>query len=220
MIIFYIYLISDKIQRWLYDLPKIGRYLRAFKYRNAFNSLISGEIAIDCGANVGSVTQKMLKPGVKVYAFEPDPYAFENLKNKFGGNSGVILINKAVSDHQGTAKLYFHKNAYADQVKWSRASSLVVEKSNVDQKHFTEVELIDFVKFISDLNSPIGLLKMDIEGEEVKVLNALIDANLTSRIRSIVVETHERIPVLKESTMKLRKKILQKRLKNIDLNWA
>lgn len=217
---YYLSLGSDKVQRWFYDLPKIGKYLRALKYRKAFGSLRSGEVAIDCGANVGTFTRKMLKPGVRVYAFEPDPYAFAKLSSDLGGHDNLTLINKAVSDHAGRANLYFHKNAYSDQVKWSRASSLVVEKSNVDQGHFVEVEIIDFVEFISSLKGPIGLIKMDIEGEEVKVLNALIDAGLTKQIRSIVVETHERIPVLKDSTKALRKKILSKKIKNIDLNWA
>lgn len=220
MVIFYLSLISDRLQRWFYDLPKIGKYLRAFKYRNAFSSLKEGEIAIDCGANVGSVTRKMLERGVRVYAFEPDPYAFKSIESNLGNNSNLTLINKAVSDHNGTAKLHFHKNAYNDQVLWSRASSLVAEKGNVDQGHFVEVEVIDFVEFISGLKGTIGLLKMDIEGEEVKVLNALIDAGLVSKIRNIVVETHERIPVLKKPTMELRKKILSKKIKNIDMNWA
>ena len=70
------------------------------------------------------------------------------------------------------------------------------------------------------MNKPIGLLKMDIEGEEVRVLNKLIDLNLHQKIRKIVVETHERFLVLKEPTKKLKKRIRALKLRNIDLDWA
>src|SRR3989344_5561562 len=101
-----LHLSTDKIQRWLFDLPKIGRNLRVWKYRKAFN-LFPGEVAIDLGANVGKITKKISKPDVTVYAYEPDPHAFKVLNKTFGNNDNVVCINKAVSDHSGKAKLYF-----------------------------------------------------------------------------------------------------------------
>jgi FkbM family methyltransferase len=213
-------MLSDRFQRWFYDLPKIGPYLRKQKYKKVFDSLVAGEIAIDLGSNVGSVTKRMFKGGVTVYAFEPDPFAFKQLQSNFVGNKNVICINKAVSDHAGTAKIYFHQRAKEDPIKWSVASSLFAEKGNVDKNNFVECEVIDFADFVSKLDKPIGLLKMDIEGEEVKVLNQLIDKGLTKKIRNIVVETHERLPFLKQPTEDLRKKIVLHNIKNIDLNWA
>ena len=61
---------------------------------------------------------------------------------------------------------------------------------------------------------------MDIEGEEVKVLNKLIDLNLHEKIRNIVVETHERFPTLKKPTEDLKKKIKSRGIRDIDLEWA
>jgi FkbM family methyltransferase len=215
-------MLSDRFQRWLYDLPKIGQFLRKQKYKKVFDSLAPGEIAIDLGANVGSVTRRMLgnKGGVLVYAFEPDPFAFKKLAENFQGVENVICLNKAVSDHAGIAKIYFHQRAKEDPIKWSVASSLFAEKGNVDKDNFVECDVIDFGDFVNNLDRPIGLLKMDIEGEEIKVINQLIDRNLVSKIRNIVVETHERLPFLKQPTEDLRKKILNHRIKNIDLNWA
>lgn len=66
-------------------IPKIINSL--FEKRNRIvNSLglKTGDVCIDCGANVGYVTEKMTRKGCVVYAFEPNPYAYKILENKFG----------------------------------------------------------------------------------------------------------------------------------------
>ncbi len=202
-----------------YD-TRLGRYVREYKNKRLFNSLRAGDIAIDCGANVGKITKKMIMPGVKVYAFEPDPNAFKELEQNVCNNENVILINKAVSDHAGRSRIYFNNRYNEDPKKWSTGSTLLIDKPNVDISNFAEVEVVDLADFINKLNRPIGVLKMDIEGEEVKVLNKMIDLGLTQKVRKIVVETHERFPTLKQPTEELKKKIKDRNLKNIDLSWA
>jgi FkbM family methyltransferase len=210
---------SDSFQRWLFDLPKIGQRARAFKYRKALH-LNPGEVAIDLGANVGKMAKRMTGEGVTVYAYEPDPHAFKVLSERFKNNPSVICINKAVSDHNGMAKLYLDSRHGDDMVEWSIRSSLLVEKPAMNPNDFVEVEVVDIAEVIKQIDKPIGLIKMDIEGEEIKVLNRLMDLGLTDRVRNIVVETHERFPTLVEPTEKLKKKILSNGFKNIDLNWA
>ncbi len=202
-----------------YD-TRMGRYFRKYKNKRLFDSLRAGDIAIDCGANIGKVTKRMAKPGVLVYAFEPDPNAFKVLQVTFQGVENVICLNKAVSDHSGTTKIYFNNRYNENPEKWSTGSTLLVDKPHVDESNFAICEIIDFAEFIQNIDKPIGLLKMDIEGEEVRVLNKLILLGLTSKIRNIVVETHERFPTLRESTEELKKTIRLKKIKNIDLNWA
>ena len=217
---YFIFKLYIDFKKWLYDFPKIGRYLRDKKCEKIFSRLSPGEIAIDLGANVGNVTKKMTRLGVLVYAIEPDPNAFKVLKEKFKTNENVVCLNKAVSDHSGVSRIYLHQKSNEDPVKWSTASSLISEKSNVDKDNFIECEVFDLAQFIESLFKPIGLLKIDIEGEEIKVLNKMIDLKLTARVRNIVVETHERIPSLKKPTEELIKKILLNKIKNIDLSWA
>lgn len=198
---------------------RFGRYFRDRKYNKFFKSLAPGEVAIDCGANIGKFTKKMCRPGVTVYAFEPDPSAFKLLSEKFRHNQNVILVNKAVAAHSGKGKLYFDKRSGQDHVKWSIRSTLLAEKPNADPEAFSEVEIVDLAEFVRSLVKPIGMLKMDIEGAEVAVLNKLVDLGLTSKIRHIMVETHERFPTLKESTEALRERVKLLKLANIDLDW-
>lgn len=205
---------------WIYDLPKIGPFLRNRKNQKVFDSVYAGEIAIDLGANVGKITEKLAKRGAIVYAFEPDPSAYQALLKKVARyNHRVHCYNVAVSDHNGYARLYFHVNAKENPEKWSVASSLVKEKGNVDQSHFVETELIDIGEFIQKLDKPIKLLKVDIEGAEIEVLNHLIDLGLHKKIHQIVVETHERVLALVGPTAILRKRINDLGITNIDTNW-
>ena len=217
---YFLHRIYEDLKKWLYDLPKIGPWLKKLTYGKIFESIQPGEIAIDCGANVGLVTRRLARSGVKVYAFEPDPQAFTVLEACFRDNLDVTCINKAVSDHKGETRLYFHRERLKNPTKFSTASSLLKDKGNVDEKSFTVCEVIDLSDFISHLDKPVALLKIDIEGEEVRILNALIEKGVTGKIRHILVETHERIPSLKIPTEALRKRIFDNKIRNIDLNWA
>jgi 16S rRNA A1518/A1519 N6-dimethyltransferase RsmA/KsgA/DIM1 with predicted DNA glycosylase/AP lyase activity len=50
---------------------------------NQFDIIIEkGDICIDAGANVGNITAQMLDYGAKVYAFEPNPFAFAKIRTK------------------------------------------------------------------------------------------------------------------------------------------
>ena len=42
-----------------------------------------GDLVIDCGANVGKVTDYFSSKGATVIAFEPNQFAFSYLKEKF-----------------------------------------------------------------------------------------------------------------------------------------
>lgn len=206
--------------RALYAIYKHTPHTVTEKNSKVFDVLRPGDIAIDCGANVGNVTEKMANRGATVYAFEPNPYAYKVLKKRFQNNLNVHCINKAVWDRTDRLKLYLHEHSNTDQVKWSAGSSLSKEKSNVSSSQYVEVDVIDLVQFISELSEPIKLLKIDIEGLECDVLNALIDAGIAKNITSILVETHEmKIPSLIAPMQALKKKIQEQKLTNINLRW-
>ena len=79
------------------------------------------------------------------------------------------------------------------------------------------VNLCDFLKVFK---KKIKVLKIDIEGAEVDLLNDLIDDGLTRDISYIFVETHEKkIPSLRGTTIALKKRIEEENYSNINLNW-
>jgi FkbM family methyltransferase len=70
-----------------------------------------GGIALDVGANAGAYALlfgQWIRPGGRVFAFEPSPEAFEGLRRhvELNGLAGVVeLVRAAVSDVGGTAAL-------------------------------------------------------------------------------------------------------------------
>ena len=84
-----------------------------------------------------------------------------------------------------------------------------------------EVECIDLSSFIQSLNQRVRLLKLDIEGSEIEVLNHLMDSGAMELIDLVVVETHERqMPHLLEATNALRTRIREEGLEGkIRLDW-
>ena len=185
-----------------------------------FAALGPDDGAVDCGANVGNVTARMASKGATVYAFEPNPYAYQVLKERFLGVPNVHCLNKGVLDRDDTMQLYLHENAHEDQVKWSTGSSLLEDKGNIDPDSFVEIEVIDLARFIKELDREIEVLKMDVEGVECQIINKLIDSKVIDNIKFLIAETHEKKnPSLKEETDKLRKRIDEENLSNINLNW-
>ena len=186
-----------------------------------FHTLGPGDIAIDCGANLGAITFVLAAGGAEVHAFEPNPDAFRILSAKVRHLPNVHLHQKAVLDKPGILTLYLHMNYGRNPERFSSGSSLIAEKRNVDDRSGIDVEVIDFPAFIKGLGRPIKLLKIDIEGAEYVLLNALIDADLIKRIEKVYVETHAHaIPSLKDADTALRLRLKTLGLEEkIDLNW-
>jgi FkbM family methyltransferase len=179
----------------------------------------AGSLAIDCGANVGDVASAFVRCGFAVHAFEPDPYALEFLVKRYGAHPQVTIHPQAVGPKAGTAKLYRIEDFWSRPKTASMSSSLLRRPSH-DDGGATEVEVIDLSSFIRNLDRPVDLLKLDVEGAEVDIVNQLIDDGTYKTIGFIYAETHERhSPELAESTMKLRRRIEEAGIANINLDW-
>ncbi len=154
----------------------------------------ANKTCIDLGANVGKYTEKMAQSVKSVIAFEPDPWAYAQLKSNIANFTNVRLENAAASTLNGTIPLWRHVEFHNDPAKWSAASSLLFRKFSVaNNDQMIEVRSIDFVDYLIDMDEDIGVIKMDIEGAEVDLLEALLDApEVLSRIDYIFAETHER----------------------------
>jgi FkbM family methyltransferase len=186
-----------------------------------FHALGPGDIAIDCGANLGAVTDVLSRGGAEVHAFEPNPDAFRHLAARVGGRANVHLHPKAVHDHDGRMQLYFHLNYARNPERFSAGSSLIGEKRNVDETGGIAVEVVDLAAFVQRLGRPVKLVKIDVEGAEYAILEALIARGVIDRIERVFVETHAHaIPSLAEADRRLRATIAARGLgAKIDLNW-
>jgi len=182
----------------------------------------TGDYIIDCGANVGNITEYFQSLGAIVIAFEPNKFAFDILQERFKNNKRVKCVQKGVSGKKGTGtkKLFLHERAKENQILWSTGSSIIKDKGNVNEHDYIDVEMVDLCAFLKFLKREVKVLKIDIEGAEVELLNDLMDEGLLRKIPYIFVETHEeKAPSLYDTTKKLKQRIKDENYSNINLNW-
>ena len=154
-----------------------------------------GDLAIDCGANVGVVTAVLAETGADVIAYEPDPFAFGQLSERFADHPRVTLVNAAVGTQAGTVRLMragnFDQNPKGASVK----STILAGGRAIDETSGIDVPLLDFPEILKSILSErpeVAFLKMDIEGAELDLLETLDSTGLLGQVRVLVAETHER----------------------------
>ena len=200
---------------------KIERlHARTFDFEEAMRT-VKDVTCIDLGANVGVYTQRFASIAKQVIAFEPDPYVLDLLRANTAGLDNVKIVNAAASTSDGVIHLYRHSRFDKNPEFYSRSSSIISNKNNVKTEDAVEVRQVDFIKFLEDLDEDIGILKIDIEGAEVELLETLFNRpEIMKRIDYIFVETHEnRIPGHEQRVNVLRKMALEVKRPCINLDW-
>ncbi len=165
-------------------------------YLTAITAMLKpGDLAVDCGANMGVVTERLMQSGANVVAFEPDPYAFSILEQKFAHCENVTLVNAAVGVGGGTVRLMRADNFGENPEGASVKSTILGGGRRIDAANSVEVPLIDFPSWIREQSAATGeiaFVKMDIEGAELDVLEAMDSQGLFDKITLTVAETHEK----------------------------
>jgi FkbM family methyltransferase len=142
---------------------------------------ISGEVAVDVGANIGSYTLPLARNFRKVIAFEPSNTYCDVLRRNIALNGlrNVHVYQMALSDVDGQVPLY---------VRHGGSSSL---SSNHYGLPFDNLSYVHAGK-LDGLSSSLGhldFIKVDAEGHELSVLSGA--AQILSRLKpTIAIEVH------------------------------
>ena len=126
------------------------------------------KIFIDIGAWIGPYTLIAASMGMKVYAFEPDKVAFQELKKNIELNNfkhNPEIFNFGLSKTDSKAYLYSNTNDFG------KSESGLINYKNEKNTKQTEIELKNFLQEIykiknKNLNYSIKVIKIDIEGGE------------------------------------------------------
>lgn len=79
--------------------------------------------------------------------------------------------------------------------------------------------MINLIDKIEKFQGEISILKLDIEGSEVPILQSLLDSGLHQKVKFIFVETHERFShKIAWQTAQLRARIKKGQLSHINLD--
>ncbi|MEM9754763.1 MAG: FkbM family methyltransferase [Pseudomonadota bacterium] len=170
----------------------------AVRSRAAFDAAVAGlgpgDIAVDLGANIGTITRSLAATGATVHAFEPDPETFQHLQAGVGSLPNVHLHNAAAGGRDGTVTLY-RPASWHDETQRRSASKAASVAEMAAKRGFEpsgSVPMIDFANFINSLNDVVQLIKVDIEGAEWDLIDAVM-ARAPDRFEAMFVETHERL---------------------------
>ena len=174
------------------------------------------EIILDIGANRGLVTKSLAKISkARIYAYEPDPVPYQKLLDTSKSFVNVSTVNEGVSVTNGTANLYLHQDSSRDRLSYSTGSSLCLEKNNVSEEKNIPIYCRDIDEIVNKFRR-VALLKLDVEGAEIDILNRLIDTGSWKLVKRVYVETHEKkmgelyntqLTKLRQKTRKLKWKI-------------
>ena len=217
--------LEDRLQKQKRREKRNLRHARAHGFLDGVLAMLRpGDIVIDCGANLGVVSEPLAATGADVISFEPDPYAFGELTKRLGETPNVTLRQQAVATKGGTLRLMRASN-FADNPRGGSVKSTILEGGRgIADGEAIDIEAIDFVAFLKDLiatRGAIAFLKMDIEGAELDLLEAMDDAGLFASIKSTVVETHERkFADLRPRYQALRERFAEKYTpQHVNLDW-
>lgn len=157
-----------------YWIPAGSRYVLPFNLAEQKRQIYgtgdfgphSGDITLDCGANVGVTVHEELAAGAqKVVAIEPAPENLECLRRNYAPEIAagrVVIVPKGVWDKDDFLTLRVDpKNSAADSFVLHREETVDLEK----------VPLTTIDEIVSDLKLPrVDYIKFDIEGAEPKAL--------------------------------------------------
>ncbi len=187
---------ADLLQKLKRRHKRDLRYARAEgMLQGVLSMLRPGDVVVDCGANQGDVTAPLAETGAEVQAFEPDPYNLAKLTERFFGVANVHLRGAAVGVAPGTVRLMRAANWDANPDLASVKSTVVAGGQNIAEGDGIDVPLIDFPAFLGGLiaaHGRVAFVKMDIEGAELDLLDAMLKQRLFDDIQLTVAETHER----------------------------
>ncbi|WP_133649219.1 FkbM family methyltransferase [Paraburkholderia flava] len=151
-------------------------------------------VVVDLGANVGAFSRLMSeKYGCVCYAVEPNPACFARL----AGFARVKPFNFAIADREGTMNFFVAANSEASSFTRTHDSDIEIPVTAMRLDTFTEQQGI----------GRLDLLKIDIEGAEVSLLDSLPDAFL-SNIGQIAIEFHDFCDLVKrEDVVRLERRL-------------
>ncbi len=201
---------------------KIHRYREHIFAKKDASSLKPSDkiLFLDLGSNLGQGYKWFKKYydhlNIKFELFEPNPFCCDELEKIPEIKSGkVILHNVGVGVSSGRYNLYGLDSEEGG--KFAQGGSIIKEHNSdlyeVEENNAIKVNLIDFSNFLAEASCKFEkiIVKMDIEGAEVDLLEHLIKEGTIDHINILYVEFHSQYQILSESmlTRKRERKILK-----------
>ena len=147
--------------------------------------LEKGDTVIEIGGHIGLHTlliRRLIGEEGTLHTFEPHPENRKLLRDNLdlNGYEDVFVSEYAVSNGRGASELYHNSQ--------NTGGSSMIEPQDRNEETF-KIETIPLQKYVSDQNiGKIDLIKIDVEGKELDVLDGIDFQN--TKIGKLVIELH------------------------------
>lgn len=187
---------AGTVSRFSIDSP-YGSTPRGFRDKNIFadQRRLAGagaRVIFDVGAHLGDVASiyEELFPQARIHCFEPTPHLCEHLRQRFGDSSRATLHQVALADVQGTVALHVNPESATNSLypfaedAANHLDPAVLAPGRVIEVASTTIDEVVAAQGVSY----IDILKLDVQGSELRVLQGASRTLDGRRIGIIVVE--------------------------------
>lgn len=133
-----------------------------------------GDLCFDVGANTGNRVKIFLKIGARVVAVEPQDDCVRILKQKYGTNQNLKLVQTALGASEGKAEMLISDastiSSFSPEWVQSVKTSGRFPGHTWDRKQIISITTLD--QLISKYGQP-SFIKIDVEGFEFQVMSGL-----------------------------------------------
>ncbi|HIK38657.1 MAG TPA: FkbM family methyltransferase [Geminocystis sp. M7585_C2015_104] len=146
-------------------------------------SFLPSRKAIDVGANIGEVSECLLRAGYEVYSFEPYLPTYEKLKSRLSHYPQFHCYPFALGNENTIGNLYLATDKTATKIYGDDSLyHSLIPHSMPENLSFTETVTVTVKTFASlqksgILPTDIGLVKIDTEGFDLQVIRGMGETN-------------------------------------------
>jgi len=147
-----------------------------------------GEV-LDIGANIGytaAVLARVIKPGRKVFAFEPEPFNFgllQRVANRREFRDKIVPAQLAVGSADGTINLWINDHHHADHRVITNEFRTAHASANE-----VSVSMVSIDSFVRSNPGPISFVKIDVQGYELEVCKGMEETLRQNAEITVVLE--------------------------------
>ncbi len=161
----------------------------SFRFSLLINSGIKqGGVIVDVGANRGqwSVRANQFLSPSTLYCFEPFPDTYSILKDRLSGLNEVIAYNIALSDETGSKDFYVTVSDLCSSLMQPLEEMKGYYGEVIEYKEVTKVNVVR----LDDIELPeeIDLVKIDVQGAEIGVINGALETLRKTKI--VIIEAN------------------------------
>lgn len=142
-------------------------------FKDMFHILTEPKTIFDVGAWEGNTTEKFLSffPNSEFFCFEPNHKGYKQLEKKFKDLENVHTFELAISDKEGVQDLFQFDNSPINSLMPFKKNTERYINSEIKFLGKSEVTVTTLDKFCEEQKiASIDLLKMDIQGSEIKLI--------------------------------------------------